>query len=182
MSVPALIIFGIISSLHEAGPKLATTFVLRLVMSVSRRFKAISQLSIFGAFRGAAPPTATYGQACFNRCFTDSASRVAEASAMTDSIGYLPDAASPLNITASVPSKTALAKSATSALVGTGCSIILSTICVAVMTKRPACFARWIRSFCAKGVRYTPSSTPKSPRATIKAWDFSMMPSMLVKA
>ena len=45
-----------------------------------------------------------------------------------------------------------------------------------------SCLARWIKSFCAKGTRFRPSSTPKSPRATIKAWDLAMMPSMLVKA
>mmetsp|Transcript_80164 Transcript_80164/g.245040 ORF Transcript_80164/g.245040 Transcript_80164/m.245040 type:complete len:260 (-) Transcript_80164:148-927(-) len=35
MSVPASIIFGIISSLHEDGPRLATTFVRRLLSSIS---------------------------------------------------------------------------------------------------------------------------------------------------
>ena len=44
------------------------------------------------------------------------------------------------------------------------------------------CLARWINSFCAKGTRFRPSSTPRSPRATMRAWDLAMMPSMLVKA
>mmetsp|Transcript_60128 Transcript_60128/g.175707 ORF Transcript_60128/g.175707 Transcript_60128/m.175707 type:complete len:291 (+) Transcript_60128:239-1111(+) len=101
---------------------------------------------------------------------------------MTDSTGYLPLAASPLSITASEPSQIAFCRSAISARVGTGCSIMLSTICVAVITKRPACLARVMSNFCAKGTRYTPNSTPKSPRATIKACDFSMMPSMFVNA
>mmetsp|Transcript_53721 Transcript_53721/g.129395 ORF Transcript_53721/g.129395 Transcript_53721/m.129395 type:complete len:352 (-) Transcript_53721:544-1599(-) len=101
---------------------------------------------------------------------------------MTDSTGYLPLAASPLSITASEPSQIAFCRSAISARVGTGCSIMLSTICVAVMTKRPASLARLISSFCAKGTRSTSSSTPRSPLATISAWDFAMMPSMFVSA
>mmetsp|Transcript_109169 Transcript_109169/g.352445 ORF Transcript_109169/g.352445 Transcript_109169/m.352445 type:complete len:286 (-) Transcript_109169:105-962(-) len=115
-------------------------------------------------------------------CAVVSASSTAAASAFTASHGYLPLAASPLSITASVPSHTAFCRSDTSARVGTGHSIMLSTICVAVMTKSPACFARVMSSFCAKGTRFTPSSTPRSPRATISAWDFAMMPSMLVSA
>lgn len=39
-----------------------------------------------------------------------------------------------------------------------------------------------ISSFCAKGTRSNSNSTPKSPRATMSASDFAMMPSMLVKA
>ena len=39
-----------------------------------------------------------------------------------------------------------------------------------------------ISSFCAKGTRSNSSSTPKSPRATIRAWDLAMMPSMLLRA
>ena len=80
------------------------------------------------------------------------------------------------------PVQLRLIKSETSARVGTGFSIMLSTICVAVITNSPACLARWMRSFCAKGTRFRPSSTPRSPRATMSAWDFAMMPSMLVKA
>mmetsp|Transcript_24577 Transcript_24577/g.64174 ORF Transcript_24577/g.64174 Transcript_24577/m.64174 type:complete len:258 (+) Transcript_24577:82-855(+) len=112
-------------------------------------------------------PQTTSGVAGRMRCATDSASRTAEASARTDSRGYLPLAASPLSMTASVPSQTALQRSATSARVGTGALIMLSTICVAVMTKRPDCLAFCMSSFCAKGTRYTPSSTPRSPRATM---------------
>mmetsp|Transcript_12075 Transcript_12075/g.26320 ORF Transcript_12075/g.26320 Transcript_12075/m.26320 type:complete len:310 (+) Transcript_12075:743-1672(+) len=115
-------------------------------------------------------------------CFVVSASKTASASALTASRGYLPLAASPLSITASVPSQTALQRSETSARVGTGFSIMLSTIWVAVMTNRPACLALAMSSFCAKGTRFKPSSTPRSPRATIRAWDLAMMPSMLVKA
>ncbi len=45
---------------------------------------------------------------------------------------------SPDNMTASVPSKTALATSVISARVGTGLLIMLSSICVAVTTNLPA--------------------------------------------
>jgi len=178
MSVPASIIFGIISSLQEAGPKLATTLILRKLSSVSCILFPMLTCNVGGT----TALDSTGGQARRSLCFTDSASRTAEASAMTASSGYFPLAASPLNITASVPSKTAFSKSLTSARVGTGFSIMLSTICVAVITKRPACFARVMSNFCAKGTRFRPSSTPKSPRATMRACDFEMMPSMLVKA
>mmetsp|Transcript_70461 Transcript_70461/g.222597 ORF Transcript_70461/g.222597 Transcript_70461/m.222597 type:complete len:307 (-) Transcript_70461:514-1434(-) len=116
------------------------------------------------------------------RCATDSASRTAEASAITASTGYFPEAASPLSMTASVPSHTALARSETSERVGTGASIMLSTICVAVITNSPACLDLVISSFCANGTRLTSSSTPRSPRATIRAWDLAIMPSMFVSA
>mmetsp|Transcript_99694 Transcript_99694/g.302694 ORF Transcript_99694/g.302694 Transcript_99694/m.302694 type:complete len:307 (+) Transcript_99694:940-1860(+) len=115
-------------------------------------------------------------------CAVVSASSTAAASAFTASHGYLPLAASPLSITASVPSHTAFCRSDTSARVGTGHSIMLSTICVAVMTNRPASLAFLMRSFCAKGTRSTSSSTPRSPRATINASDLAMMPSMFVSA
>mmetsp|Transcript_32173 Transcript_32173/g.86168 ORF Transcript_32173/g.86168 Transcript_32173/m.86168 type:complete len:349 (-) Transcript_32173:646-1692(-) len=181
MSVPAKIIFGIMSELHEEGPKLATTFVFLLLWFVSCLFNAMLQFSIFMGCKGELL-MATKGQDCFSFFFTDSASRTADASANTASMGNFPLAASPLNMTASVPSHTAFAKSLTSARVGTGASIILSTICVAVITNRPACLALWISSFCAKGTRFRPNSTPRSPRATISAWDFSMIPSMLMNA
>ena len=63
-----------------------------------------------------------------------SASLTIRAIIATDSTGYLPTAVSPDSITASVPSKTALATSETSARVGRGFSIIDSSICVAVIT------------------------------------------------
>mmetsp|Transcript_32171 Transcript_32171/g.86160 ORF Transcript_32171/g.86160 Transcript_32171/m.86160 type:complete len:408 (+) Transcript_32171:1330-2553(+) len=154
---------------QEDGPKLATIFVLRLLSSSSGGLFASSTLKS--------------SKICAaSRSFTVSASKTAEASALTDSTGYFPLAASPLSITASVPSHTAFCKSLTSARVGTGCSIMLSTICVAVITKRPSSFAFLISNFCAKGTRSNPNSTPKSPRATISAWDSSMIPSMFVNA
>ncbi len=51
--------------------------------------------------------------------------------------GYLPTVVSPLNMIASASSKTALATSVTSARVGMGDSIMLSSMCVATMTGRP---------------------------------------------
>ena len=79
----------------------------------------------------------------FTRSRIASACREVEASIFTASIGYLPIAASPDSITASVPSNTALATSFTSARVGTAFLIMLSNICVAVITKKsgPLAFA-----------------------------------------
>ena len=51
--------------------------------------------------------------------------------------GYLPTVVSPLNMMASVSSKMALETSVTSARVGIGASIMLSSMCVATMTGRP---------------------------------------------
>ena len=54
----------------------------------------------------------------------------------TVSTGYCPIAVSPDNITASTPRLTAVATSLASALVGCGLEIILSSICVAMITGR----------------------------------------------
>ncbi len=56
----------------------------------------------------------------------------------TTATGSWPIAVSPDSITASVPSKTALATSLTSARVGDGAVIIDSSICVAVITGTPS--------------------------------------------
>eukprot|EP00958_Prasinococcus_capsulatus_P004059 scaffold377_cov563-Prasinococcus_capsulatus_cf.AAC.18 len=58
----------------------------------------------------------------------------------TDSTGKHPAAVSPLSITQSVPSSTAFATSVHSARVGFGFLIMLSSICVAVMTGFPTMF------------------------------------------
>ena len=63
-----------------------------------------------------------------------SASTTMRAMMETDSRGYWPLAVSAESMTASVPSKMALATSLASARVGRGFSIIDSSICVAVMT------------------------------------------------
>ncbi len=52
----------------------------------------------------------------------------------TTTTGYLPTLVSPESMTASAPSSTAFATSEVSARVGTGFSIIDSSICVATMT------------------------------------------------
>ena len=61
---------------------------------------------------------------------------------VTASRGYLPLADSPESITASEPSKIALATSPASARVGRGFLIIESSICVAVITVFPASLQR----------------------------------------
>ena len=57
--------------------------------------------------------------------------------ARTARSGYFPIAVSPESMTALVPSNTAFATSEISALVGLGCSIMDSSICVAVTTILP---------------------------------------------
>jgi hypothetical protein len=76
---------------------------------------------------------------------------------------------SPDSMTASVPSKSALATSLASARVGRGFSIMDSSICVAVITGRPYRLASWMIRFCAIGTCSKGSSTPRSPRATMTA-------------
>ena len=66
---------------------------------------------------------------------------------LTASAGYFPEAVSPLNIMASVPSMIALATSVASARVGRGLTIMDSSICVAVMTGFPAWLQRLISIF-----------------------------------
>ena len=72
-------------------------------------------------------------------------------------------------MTASVPSRIALATSETSARVGRGALIMLSSIWVAVMTGLPCRLASRISRFCTSGTCSNGSSTPRSPRATMIA-------------
>ena len=88
-------------------------------------------------------------------------------------------AVSPLSITHEVPSITALATSLASARVGSGASLMLSSICVAVITSLPAWPAAVMMRFCSSGTRATPASTPRSPRATMTASVASTMASRL---
>ena len=85
-------------------------------------------------------------------------------------------------MTASAPSSTALATSLVSARVGTGLSIIDSSICVATMTglamRRQSSTAR----FCTIGTASSGSSTPRSPRATMMPSNASMISSRLSTA
>ena len=76
-------------------------------------------------------------------------------------------AVSPLNITASAPSSTALATSVTSLRLGLVRSIILSIIWVATITGLARCIHFKMISFCIKGTCSIGTSTPKSPRAII---------------
>jgi len=81
-------------------------------------------------------------------------------------------AVSPLSITQSEPSSTALATSLHSARVGRALVIMDSSIWVAVMTGLPARLALRTIIFCARNTFSMAISMPKSPRAT-------MMPSAL---
>src|ERR1041385_4622415 len=71
----------------------------------------------------------------------------------TASTGYFPMEVSPESITTSVPSRTAFATSVTSARVGTGLSVIDSSIWVAVITIFRARFAPWCGA-CASSNRF----------------------------
>src|SRR5215217_1237027 len=83
------------------------------------------------------------------------------------STGYCPTAVSCDSITASVPSRIALATSVTSARVGRGEPTIESSIWVAVIEGRANRPASAITRFCTIGTSDSGSSTPRSPRATI---------------
>ena len=89
----------------------------------------------------------------------------------TASTGYWPIAVSPESITAEVPSRIAFATSLASARVGSACTIIDSSICVAVITGFPRSSAFEMIRFCRSGTDVGPISTPRSPRATITAYD-----------
>ena len=95
----------------------------------------------------------------------------------TASTGYCPAADSADSITASAPSKMAVATSETSARVGTGEVIIDSSICVATTTGLPAARPSRVICFCTPGTFSSGISTPRSPRATISASARSMISS-----
>ena len=100
----------------------------------------------------------------------------------TASTGYLPAADSADSITASAPSKMAVATSDTSARVGTGLLIIDSSIWVATTTGLPARRAARVMNFWMPGTRSSGISTPRSPRATISASVMSRISSSRVTA
>lgn len=91
--------------------------------------------------------------------------------------GYSPTLVSPESMTASAPSRTALATSEVSARVGTGLEIIDSSIWVATMTGLAARRASSTARFCTIGTASSGSSTPRSPRATMMASKASMISS-----
>ncbi len=95
----------------------------------------------------------------------------------TASSGYLPAADSADSMTASAPSKMAVATSETSARVGTGELIIDSSICVATTTGLPVARPSRVICFCTPGTFSSGISTPRSPRATISASACSMISS-----
>ena len=100
----------------------------------------------------------------------------------TASSGKRPLALSPESMTASAPSKTALATSLASARVGRGCCIIESSICVAMMTGLPSWLPRSTIDFCRMGTRSAGTSTPRSPRATMSPSAASAISSMFSSA
>ncbi len=102
--------------------------------------------------------------------------------AVTASMGYSPAAVSAESITASVPSRIALATSDASARVGRGLCTMDSSIWVAVMTGRRRWMASRISRFCTSGTSSNGSSTPRSPRATMTASHASMMRSASLSA
>ncbi len=97
----------------------------------------------------------------------------------TVSMGYCPTLVSPDSITASAPSSTALATSEASALVGRGLSIIDSSIWVATITGLALRRALSMTRFWRNGTSSSGHSTPRSPRATMKASKASMTSSRL---
>src|SRR5258706_595519 len=84
--------------------------------------------------------SATYNRSCGagrgNSVMLLSASSIMRAIMLTASTGYFPEAVSAESMTASEPSKIALATSEASARVGRGFSVMDSSICVAVITGR----------------------------------------------
>src|SRR5437764_13377652 len=86
----------------------------------------------------------------------------------TASTGYCPDADSADSMTASAPSKIAVATSETSARVGTGLAIIDSSICVATTIGLLAQRQARVISFCTQGTRSIGISIPRSTRATLR--------------
>mmetsp|Transcript_19641 Transcript_19641/g.67663 ORF Transcript_19641/g.67663 Transcript_19641/m.67663 type:complete len:216 (+) Transcript_19641:1292-1939(+) len=82
-------------------------------------------------------------------------------------------------MTASHPSKMAVATSEHSALVGDGESIMLSSICVATMTGLPCARHSSMISFWTMGTSSAAISTPKSPRATMMPSDAARISSKL---
>src|SRR5512133_2184741 len=95
-------------------------------------------------------------------------------------IGWLPIAVSSLSITQSAPKKAAVATSDTSARVGSGDSIMLSSIWVATIVGLPYFWPRLIIRRWVTGTVSAMVSTARSPRATIiasAALPMSSMPS-----
>ena len=95
----------------------------------------------------------------------------------THSTGNAPAAVSPESISASAPSQTALATSLASARVGRRCSVMLSSIWVATITGTSSRSAARMMRRCQTGTSSGPTSTPRSPRATITPSEAATMAS-----
>jgi len=85
-------------------------------------------------------------------------------------------------MTASVPSRTALATSLASARVGRGEFCMEASICVAVITSLPDRRASWMTRFWMMGTSARGISTPRSPLATITPSTTENMPARLSRA
>ena len=96
-----------------------------------------------------------------------SARRTIRSIISTLSSGCAPAAVSADSMTASVPSHTAFATSLASARVGRVRVTMLSSICVAVITGTILRRAAWMIRRCQTGTSSGPTSTPRSPRATM---------------
>ncbi len=96
---------------------------------------------------------------------------------LTVTTGNSPTLVSPLSMSASAPSSTALAQSEASARVGRGLVIMDSSICVATMTGLALRRASSTARFCTMGTASSGSSTPRSPRATMIASNASTISS-----
>ena len=103
-------------------------------------------------------------------------------STFTHWIGYFPVVVSPLSMIASACSKTAFATSVTSARVGTGFTIMLSSMCVATMTGLPSSRQRFTIRRWMIGSSSIGHSMPRSPRATMITSVASMMDAMFFTA
>ncbi len=101
---------------------------------------------------------------------------------LTVSIGYAPTLDSAESITASAPSRMALATSEASARVGRELVIIDSIIWVATITGLAFRRQRLTRRFCTMGTFSSGYSTARSPRATITPSKASTTASMLATA
>ena len=99
----------------------------------------------------------------------------------TASAGYRPVAVSADSMTASAPSKIAVATSETSARVGRRCVTIDSSIWVATITATLAPRAWRMISFWMCGTSSSGTSTPRSPRATMTASTTFRIPGKLAR-
>mmetsp|Transcript_30623 Transcript_30623/g.77134 ORF Transcript_30623/g.77134 Transcript_30623/m.77134 type:complete len:283 (-) Transcript_30623:769-1617(-) len=95
----------------------------------------------------------------------------------TLSVGNSPAALSADSMMASAPRYRAVATSLTSALVGMGVVIMLSSICVATTTGQPLLLHLSMMDRWRMGTSSCISSTPRSPRATMTPSDSAMMSS-----